>query len=65
MTNLYFRSVYNSLFLHMQWKRIASLTEDGQRYSEYLTLLDGLLRVSNFNQRFVWIDLFLIFFSFI
>ncbi|KAK8726640.1 hypothetical protein OTU49_009969, partial [Cherax quadricarinatus] len=42
--NKIFRHVYTRYFVHERWKRIASLTENGQRYSEYLTLLCDLLQ---------------------
>ncbi|XP_071549817.1 uncharacterized protein [Panulirus ornatus] len=45
--NRIFRYVYNHLFTQMGWTQVASLTEDGQRYSEYLTLLHDLLMESN------------------
>ncbi|KAK7047733.1 hypothetical protein SK128_014579, partial [Halocaridina rubra] len=41
--NKIFRNVYNEFFSQMGWHRVASLNEDGQRYSEYLTLLQDLL----------------------
>nr|XP_045607313.1 atrial natriuretic peptide receptor 2-like isoform X2 [Procambarus clarkii] len=44
--NRIFRHVYTKYFAHERWKRIASLTENGQRYSEYLTLLRDLLQDS-------------------
>uniref|UniRef100_A0A6A7G3L5 Gamma-aminobutyric acid type B receptor subunit 2 n=4 Tax=Hirondellea gigas TaxID=1518452 RepID=A0A6A7G3L5_9CRUS len=41
--NKIYRHVYLKLFMKMGWKRIASLTEDGQKYSEYITPLHELL----------------------
>lgn len=43
--NKIFRFVYLELFRELGWKRIGSLTEDGQRYSEYITPLHELLEV--------------------
>ena len=43
--NKIFRHVFFELFLDIGWKRIASLTEDGHRYSEYMTPLHELLEV--------------------
>ncbi|XP_042206983.1 receptor-type guanylate cyclase gcy-1-like isoform X2 [Homarus americanus] len=42
--NKIFRYVYSSYFKREGWKRVASLTENGQRYSEYLTLLRDKLQ---------------------
>ncbi|XP_068222670.1 uncharacterized protein [Palaemon carinicauda] len=47
--NKIYRYVYNYFFLEMGWSRVASLNEDGQRYSEYLTLLQDLLNENNIN----------------
>lgn len=44
--NKIFKNVYLDLFEEFGWKRIGSLTEDGQRYSEYITPLHELLEVS-------------------
>ncbi|XP_069989042.1 uncharacterized protein [Penaeus vannamei] len=41
--NRIFRYVYNHLFQQLKWTRVTSFTEDGQRYSEYLTSLNDLL----------------------
>lgn len=32
--------------MEMDWVRVASLVEEGHRYSEYLTVLEELLQVS-------------------
>ncbi|KAF2360714.1 Serine-threonine/tyrosine-protein kinase catalytic domain [Trinorchestia longiramus] len=37
--NMIFKYVYRSLFKRYNWKRIASLTHTGNKYSEYLTSL--------------------------
>ena len=42
--NKYYVEVYYRLFEEIDWKRIASLFEDGQRYSEYVTHLEQFLR---------------------
>lgn len=39
----YFRFVYSELFKLFGWKQVASLTEDCNKYSEYLTLLQNML----------------------
>lgn len=39
------RHVYLKLFEALQWKRVAALTEDGQKYSEYISHLQDLLHL--------------------
>lgn len=43
------RFVFLKLFLYFGWHRIAALTEDGQNYPEYLSLLHDLLQSQGFN----------------
>ncbi|XP_067121007.1 uncharacterized protein [Centruroides vittatus] len=43
------RFVFLKLFLHFGWHRIAALTEDGQNYPEYLSLLHDLLQSQGLN----------------
>lgn len=45
--NRIFGYVYKHLFRSMGWRRIASLVEEGHRYSEYLTVLEELLQEHN------------------
>ena len=40
------RFVYKQLLKQLQFKRVASLTEDGQKYSEYISLLHDMLQAS-------------------
>ncbi|XP_018019867.1 atrial natriuretic peptide receptor 1 [Hyalella azteca] len=41
--NKIYRHVFLKLFLELGWKRIASITEEGQRYAEYVTPLREVL----------------------
>ncbi|KAL7648141.1 UNVERIFIED_CONTAM: hypothetical protein RMT77_000042 [Armadillidium vulgare] len=53
--NMQYRHVYLQLFKVLKWRRLASLTEDGNKYSEYLTLLQDNLQSENisiFNRKF-------------
>ncbi|XP_050730099.1 uncharacterized protein LOC127005358 isoform X3 [Eriocheir sinensis] len=45
--NKIFGHVYKHLFRSMEWRRIASLVEEGHRYSEYLTVLEEMLQEHN------------------
>ena len=50
--NVNFKYVYLELFRKLRWSRIASLTENGDEYSEYLTPLLDLLQVKKvFNSK--------------
>ena len=40
------RFVYKELLRQLQFKRVASLTEAGQKYSEYISLLHDMLQES-------------------
>ncbi|KAK9754400.1 Receptor family ligand binding region [Popillia japonica] len=42
-SNTEFMFVYLELMKQMNWKRVAALTEDGQKYTEYLSLMQNLL----------------------
>ncbi|KAF0308852.1 Insulin-like growth factor 1 receptor [Amphibalanus amphitrite] len=44
--NKQFRFVYKQLLRQMKWHRIAALTEDGQKYSEYISLMHDMLQES-------------------
>ncbi|XP_043236626.1 receptor-type guanylate cyclase gcy-5-like isoform X2 [Amphibalanus amphitrite] len=44
--NKQFRFVYKQLLKQLQFKRVASLTEAGQKYSEYISLLHDMLQES-------------------
>ncbi|XP_072396651.1 uncharacterized protein [Diabrotica undecimpunctata] len=37
--NQHYKHVYLALFKHFGWKRVAALTEDGQKYTEYISLM--------------------------
>lgn len=41
--NKQYKHVYLKLFKEFQWKRIAALTEDGQKYTEYISHMQELL----------------------
>ncbi|XP_060518097.1 receptor-type guanylate cyclase gcy-13-like isoform X2 [Cylas formicarius] len=41
--NQHYNHVYLALFKKWRWKRIAALTEDGQKYTEYISLLQDEL----------------------
>lgn len=42
------RPVYLQLLQKLNWKRLAALTEDGQKYTEYVAKLQDLLTSKNF-----------------
>lgn len=42
-----YRQVYLSLLQRLGWRRMAALTEDGQKYTEYLSHLQDLLQAHN------------------
>ncbi|XP_073988410.1 uncharacterized protein isoform X2 [Rhodnius prolixus] len=42
--NKQFKYVYLELFKELNWKRVASLTEDGTKYTEYISLTQDLLQ---------------------
>ncbi|XP_076285290.1 uncharacterized protein LOC143211458 [Lasioglossum baleicum] len=52
--NKQYKHVYLELFKMFKWKRVAALTEDGQKYTEYISYMEDILRtngitfVSNF-----------------
>ncbi|XP_033330257.2 uncharacterized protein LOC117222594 [Megalopta genalis] len=52
--NKQYKHVYLELFKKLKWKRVAALTEDGQKYTEYISYMEDILRtngitfVSNF-----------------
>ncbi|VEN45528.1 unnamed protein product, partial [Callosobruchus maculatus] len=37
--NQHYKHVYMSLFKKFNWRRVAALTEDGQKYTEYISLM--------------------------
>ncbi|CAH1117481.1 unnamed protein product [Phaedon cochleariae] len=41
--NQHYKHVYMSLFKRFGWKRVAALTEDGQKYTEYISLMSDEL----------------------
>lgn len=41
--NKHYNHVYVKFFQHMGWKQIAALTEDGQKYTEYISQMQTLL----------------------
>lgn len=47
--NKEYKDVYLQLFKKLQWKRIATLTEDGQKYTEYLSHTQDLLEKNGIN----------------
>ncbi|KAK2703017.1 uncharacterized protein LOC136042185 isoform X2 [Artemia franciscana] len=42
--NRQYKYVYTQLFLQLGWKRIVSMTEDGQKYGEYISSLRDVLK---------------------
>ncbi|XP_037086042.1 uncharacterized protein LOC119106492 isoform X2 [Pollicipes pollicipes] len=44
--NKQFRFVYKQLLAQLKWKRVASLTENGQKYSEYISIMHDMLQAS-------------------
>ncbi|CAG0879002.1 unnamed protein product [Darwinula stevensoni] len=44
--NRQFKAVYLQLLQQLGWKRVASLTEDGEKYAEYLSQLQDLLEAN-------------------
>ncbi|XP_023214374.1 gamma-aminobutyric acid type B receptor subunit 1-like [Centruroides sculpturatus] len=47
--NSQFRHVYLQLFKQLNWNRVAALTEDGQKYPEYISLVHNLLQENGLN----------------
>ncbi|XP_008543958.2 uncharacterized protein LOC103568771 [Microplitis demolitor] len=47
--NKQYRHAYLQLFQRFGWKRIAALTEDGQKYTEYISYMQELLRENGIN----------------
>nr|XP_023022017.1 receptor-type guanylate cyclase gcy-18-like [Leptinotarsa decemlineata] len=51
--NQHYKHVYLALFQRFGWKRVAALTEDGQKYTEYISLMsddlekDGIKFIAN------------------
>lgn len=45
--NSHYIHVYLELFKKLGWKRVAALTEDGQKYTEYISLMQDLLEKNN------------------
>ncbi|XP_031356046.1 receptor-type guanylate cyclase gcy-22-like [Photinus pyralis] len=43
--NKQYKHVYLKMFQAFEWKRVASLTEDGQKYTEYITHMENLLEM--------------------
>ncbi|KAH1013429.1 atrial natriuretic peptide receptor 2 [Dendroctonus ponderosae] len=41
--NKHYKYVYQELFKYFKWKRVAALTEDGQKYTEYISLMQDEL----------------------
>lgn len=41
--NKHYEHVYLKLFKQFKWKRVAALTEDGQKYTEYISNMEKLL----------------------
>ncbi|XP_054282459.1 gamma-aminobutyric acid type B receptor subunit 1-like isoform X2 [Macrosteles quadrilineatus] len=46
--NTQYQQVYLQLLAKLDWRRLAALTEDGQKYTEYLSLLQDLLTSKNY-----------------
>lgn len=42
--NRQYEYVYNELFKYFGWNRVSALTEDGQKYTEYISHMEGLLK---------------------
>lgn len=38
-----FEDVYAALFTEFKWKRLAALTEDGMKYTKYITDMEKML----------------------
>lgn len=45
--NKHYKNVYLYLFKYFGWKRVAALTEDGQKYTEYISLMQDDLEKNN------------------
>lgn len=42
-----YEDVYEKLLTDLNWKRLAALTEDGLKYTEYLTAMESKLKGKN------------------
>lgn len=47
-SNRQYEDFYISLMKEFRWKRVAALTEDGQRYAEYISHMESVLKTNNF-----------------
>lgn len=47
--NKQYKHVYLHLLKDLEWKRVAALTEDGQKYTEYISHMHGLLEKQGIN----------------
>ncbi|CAH0557671.1 unnamed protein product [Brassicogethes aeneus] len=45
--NHHYKHVYLKLMQHFHWKRVAALTEDGQKYTEYISSMQDVLDKEN------------------
>lgn len=54
--SLRYEHVYLRLFQHLKWARVAALTEDGQKYTEYISHMETTLKKNGMelisNQKF-------------
>lgn len=54
--NLRYEHVFLRLFQHLKWRRVAALTEDGQKYTEYISHMETTLKKNGIelisNQKF-------------
>lgn len=44
--NRQYENVYVQLFKMMHWKRVTAFTEDGQKYTEYITQMEPALKAN-------------------
>ncbi|XP_059221078.1 uncharacterized protein LOC106092877 isoform X2 [Stomoxys calcitrans] len=47
-SNRQYEDLYISLMKELGWKRVAALTEDGQKYTEYISHMESTLKNNNF-----------------
>lgn len=45
--NQQYEHVYLQLMQHLQWSRVAAITEDGQKYTEYISHMETYLKEHN------------------
>ena len=46
-SNRQYEKVFMDLFKRLKWRRVAALTEDGQKYTEYISHMETIMKQEN------------------